>query len=318
MKLIINGLNQVWDAKINLIQQVNKCCLLAVLLTAIACEEMETVVEIELPPIEKELVLECYLEAGQPYRLLLTETKDYFESLDACPFVRNAMVVISHAGQRDTLKEAFFFNNNCDIDDVIPYGFLPYLNGDSTRFFNYGSSQICPLDYNSPFVVEVWDTANNRYATAQTQFLEPVPITGFQANFNAAGEAAAFLSTQDDPNTENYYRLVLHEKSLTRRDQGPLPTARRPRFDRFLDDKGIFGGNEVITASNFRFGSGDTLIGTIYHIDQAFHDYMESVRDAQSANNSPLGQPAAVKSTVTGGQGVFTFLSYERDTLVLP
>lgn len=285
-----------------------------------SCEEMETVVEIELPPIEKELVIECYLEVGQPYRLLLTETKDYFEDLTACPFVRKAIVVISHAGVKDTLKEALFFNDNCDVNDFIPYGFLPYLSPDSTRFFNYGSTISCPLDYTQPFTVEVWDTINDRYATATTQFLPPSPILDFKAEFNNSGKAYALLSTQDDPITVDYYRLLLHERSLTEQGDGllPIPVARRPRFDRVLDDGGIFNGNSVTTASNYRFESGDTLIGTIYHLEKNYHDYLESVRDAQSANNSPFGQPAAVMSNITGGTGIFTFLSYDRDTIYVP
>lgn len=293
---------------------------LAIFFLLFSCENMETVVEIELPPIEKELVIECYLEAGKPYRLMLTETKDYFEDLNACPFVRKAIVVITHAGVRDTLQEAFFFNDNCDPEDVIPYGFVPYLSADSTRFFNYGSTTLCPLDYSAPFTVEVWDTAGNRYATATTQFVPPSPIHEFYAEFNNSGKAYALLSTLDDIATEDYYRLMLHEKSLTKRGEGglPIPVARRPRFDRTLDDQGIFSGQAVTTASNYRFDSGDTLIGTIYHLDQAYHDYLESVEDAQRANASPFGQPAAVKTNVIGGRGIFAFLSYDRDTIYVP
>ncbi|WMX13022.1 DUF4249 family protein [Aureispira sp. CCB-E] len=293
---------------------------LSLFLVLIACEDMETVVEVELPPIEKKLVIECYLEAGQPYRLLLTETKDYFDDLKACPFVRKAIVVITHGGIKDTLNEAFFFNDNCDVDDIIPYGFLPYLSPDSTRFFNYGSTSLCPLDYTQPFTVEVWDTISNRYATATTQFLPPSPILDFKTEFNNSGKAYALLTTEDDPNTENYYRLVLHETSLTKKGEGllPIPVGRKPRFDRVLDDGGIFNGNVVTTASNYRFESGDTLIGTIYHLEKHYHDYLESVRDAQGANNSPFGQPAAIQSNITGGTGIFTFLSYDRDTIYVP
>lgn len=298
----------------------NYSILLLCFVLLFSCEEMETVVEIELPPIEKQLVVECYLEAGKPYRLLLTETKDYFDSLTACPFVRKAIVVITHAGIRDTLEEAFFFNDNCDVNDIIPYGFLPYLSSDSTRFFNYGSGQLCPLDYSQPFVVEVWDTINDRYVTATTQFIPPSPIYEFKTEFNNKGKAYALLSTFDNINTEDYYRLMLHEASLTQDKDGvlPIPVARRPRFDRTLDDGGVFAGKAVTTASNYRFESGDTLIGTVYHLDKAYHDYLESVRDAQSANNSPFGQPTAIKSNIEGGTGIFAFLSYDRDTIYVP
>ncbi|MCH2023882.1 MAG: DUF4249 domain-containing protein [Saprospiraceae bacterium] len=289
-------------------------------LVALSCEDMETVIEIEMPPIEKELVIECYLEAGKPYRLMLTETKNYFDNLDECPFVRNAIVVITHAGQRDTLTEAIFFNDNCDPNDIIPYGFWPYLNHDSTRFFNYGSNTLCPHDFDNSFTVEVWDTTG-RFAMSTTQFIPESPIEQFFSDSNNSGEYYALLSTMDDINTTDFYRFVLHKTSLTKkRSNGvaSIPVARNPKFDRTLDDGGVFAGKEVTTASNYRFKSGDTLIGTIYHIDKTYHDYLESVGDAQSANASPFGQPAVVKSNIIGGQGIFAFLSYDRDTIVVP
>lgn len=292
---------------------------IACFLSVLACENMETVVKIELPPVEKELVIECYLEAGKPYRLMLTETKDYFEDIDACPFVRKAVVVISHAGVRDTLREAPFLNDNCDRSDSPPFGFWPFFNDHFTRFYNYGSWTYCPLDYTQPFTVEVWDTLNNRYAKATTQFQPPSPIKQFYSEFNNAGKAYVLLSTQDDPTTEDYYRLTLHFSSLVHNDNSfPGPLARTPEFDRTIDDQRIFNGKEVTTASNYKFESGDTLIGTIFHIDQAYHDYLESVDDAQRANFSPFGQPAVIKSNVEGGTGIFTFLSYDRDTLYVP
>jgi hypothetical protein len=293
--------------------------IIGVFLMLLSCEDMETVIEIEMPAIEKELVIECYLEAGKPYRLLLTETKDYFEEFDECPFVRNALVVITHAGQRDTLTEAFFFNDNCDPNDIIPYGFWPYLSHDSTRFFNYGSNALCPQDFNNAFTVEVWDSSG-RFAMASTQFIPESPIEQFITEANNSGQYYALLSTKDDINTTDFYRLVLHKTSLTKKGNGllPIPIARDPKFDRTLDDGGIFAGKEVTTASNYKFETGDTLIGTIYHIDKTYHDYLESVSDAQGANASPFGQPAVVKTNIIGGQGIFAFLSYDRDTIYVP
>jgi len=298
----------------------NIAILLLFLGLVIACEDMEQVVEIELPPVEKELVIECYLEAGQPYRLLLTETKDYFEDLTACPFVRDAIVVISHNGQQDTLQEATFFNDNCDPNDIVPYGFIPYISPDSTRFYNYGSSTVCPLSYNQPFTVEVWDTANNRFATATTQFRPPVDITTFETSYNNAGKAYCLFGCKDDPAVSNYFRMTMHQTSLTKAGDGaiPLPVQRKPEFDRVVGDEGLFGNNDVLHGTNFKYDQGDTLIGTIYHIEKEYYDYLSSTRDAESTNGSPFGQPGTIKSNVQGGRGVFTFLSYKRDTLIVP
>ena len=291
---------------------------LILFLLVLSCRDMETVVQIELPPVEKQLVVECYLEPGKPYRLLLTETKDFFEDIDACPFVRKAMVVISHGNVKDTLSEAIFFNDNCDVNDAIPYGFLPLFSPDSTRFYNYGSDVICPLDYNETFMIEVWDTLNNRFASATTKMIPPVPIENFLYEFNEDSQAYALLSAMDDASTEDYYRFLLHKGSLTKKQSNgvfTLPIAKRPVFDRVIDDQGIFAGNEVITATNYRFEDQDTLIGTVYHISKEHHDYLESVDDAQSANVSPFAQPASIISNIVGGVGIFAFLSYERDTL---
>ncbi len=294
--------------------------ILLLFLLCSSCREMEQVIEIEFPPVEHELVVECYLEPGQPYRLMLTETKGYFEDLNACPFVRNAIVVISHNGIRDTLSEAFFLNNNCDPDDIIPYGLVPLLNADSTRYFNYGSNTLCPLDYSQPFVLEVWDTLNDRYITANTQFIPPVPITTFVTDTNETGKAFCLFGTKDDPSTVDYYRMMMHRKSLTKSGTGsfPLPTARNPQFDRVIDDGGIFNGNDVLHGTNYKYNSGDTLIGTIYHIEKMYHDYLETTRDAESANGSPFGQPATITTNIQGGKGIFTFLSFTRDTLYVP
>ena len=284
-----------------------------------SCEELEQSVDIDLPPVEKQLAIECYLEIGKPYQLLLTETKSYFDDLDECPFVRNAIVVITHNGQKDTLKEAPFINNNCDINDpVIPYGFIPYINEDTTRFFNYGSNVICPADYNSPFMIEVWDTVNNRYATATSQFLPIVPINVFETEFNSEGKAYCLFGCQDDPNAVNFYRMMLHETSLKKyEDNSPIPVARNPRTDGVIDDVRIFDGKQILRGTSYRYEVGDTLIATIYHIDKDYHDHLETTRDAASSNGNPFGQPTVIISNIQGGEGVFTCLSYDRDTLIV-
>ena len=211
-----------------------------------------------------------------------------------------------------------FFNDKCDVNDAIPYGFLPSFSPDSTRFYNYGSDVICPLEYNETFMIEVWDTLNNRFASATTKMIPPVPIENFLYEFNEDSQAYALLSAMDNASTEDYYRFLLHKGSLTKKQSNgvfTLPIAKRPVFDRVIDDQGIFAGNEVITATNYRFEDQDTLIGTVYHISKEHHDYLESVDDAQSANVSPFAQPASIISNIVGGVGIFAFLSYERDTL---
>ena len=85
-----------------------------------------------------------------------------------------------------------------------------------------------------------------------------------------------------------------------------------------MNDEGIFAGNDVLHVSDYNFDSGDLIIGTIYHIDKAYYDYLFTTRNAENANYSPFIEPSGLISNIEGGHGIFTFLSYTRDTIQLP
>ncbi|MFK7797594.1 MAG: DUF4249 family protein [Aureispira sp.] len=278
------------------------------------CQDLENVIEIELEEEPSELVVECYLQDGQPFRLLLTETKRYFDPVNACPFVRNALVVLTYQGQRDTLQEAEFTSRACS-------SIIPYFDQDSIRFYNYGSDKICNAVPNEEFLLEVWDTTNNRYASAQTRFLPIVPIDVFERgpyrNDGATGtqNAVVTLGCQDDLQQRNYYRFTLHKNALWQRDSsGGLfgKVAVEPLIDVVLFDQGVYIDGKVFQRSDYDFYRGDWAIGTIYHIDRAYYDYMLTSRAARNANLNPFLQPAKVKSNIQGGQGIFTALSFDR------
>lgn len=278
-----------------------------------ACQKLENTIDIEFDDSDNNLVVECYIEEGQPYRLMLTETKNYFEVTNICPFVRNAIVIITQNGLKDTLKEAPYSGSGCS-------SILPYWNSDSTRFFNYGSNTICPLGLNNTFTLEVWDTLSNRQITATTRAISVVPITTFQTAFNQDTVAYCFLACQDDLNTFNYYRMTLHEASLSKRDNSTFLNyvATNPYFDQVLYDQALFSTGEVGYASGYQFYRTDTLIGTIYHIDEAYYNYLETTRAAKNANLNPFVEPSKITSNIEGGYGIFTYLAYDRDTLYIP
>jgi hypothetical protein len=278
-----------------------------------ACQKLENTIDIEFDDSDNNLVVECYIESGKPYQLMLTETKNYFDITNICPFVRNSLVVITQNGLKDTLTEAPYSGSGCS-------SILPYWNSDSTRFFNYGSNTICPSGLNNEFVLEVWDTLNDRYIRATTTAISVVPITTFQVEFNQDSVAYCFLSCQDDLSTLDYYRLTLHKAALSRIDNSSFLNyvAINPHFDQVLYDQALFAGGEVGFASGYQFYRTDTLIGTIYHINQAYYNYLETTRAAKDANLNPFVEPTAITSNIEGGYGIFTYLAYDRDTVYIP
>jgi hypothetical protein len=173
-----------------------------------SCDSLERDINLNLPEPERILTVECYLQAGQPYRVLVTETKGFFEDLDACPLVKGATVIIRHNGVADTLDESFYFSPNCPADSL--FGFIPFFNADRTRFYNYGSNGICPLDYDNDFELEVIDPNGGRQIFATTRFIRPVQIDSMNLLYKD-GKAGVIVSAFDDVNTVDFYRVMLHK-----------------------------------------------------------------------------------------------------------
>jgi hypothetical protein len=295
--------------------RINKVfVVVAILLTLFsACQKLENTIDIEFDDSDNQLVVECYIEAGKPYQLMLTETKNYFDITNICPFVRNSLVVLTQNGLKDTLREAPYSGSGCS-------SIMPFWNSDSTRFFNYGSNTICPAGLNNDFVLEVWDTLNDRYIRATTSAISVVPITTFQTESNQDSVFYCLLACVDDLSTLDYYRMTLHKTSLFKRDNNAFLNyvATNPYFDQVLYDQALFTTGEVGHTSDYQFYRTDTLIGTIYHINEAYYNYLETTRTAQDANLNPFVEPTAIASNIVGGYGIFTYLAYDRDTLYIP
>jgi hypothetical protein len=290
--------------------------ILFLLLTAmvfVGCDSLERDIDLNLPEPERILTVECYLEAGQPFRVLVTETKGFFEDLDACPLVKGATVIIRHNGVADTLDESIYFSPNCPADSL--FGFIPFFNADRTRFYNYGSNRVCPLDFDNDFELEVIDPNGGRNAYATTRFLRPVQIDSLNLLYKN-GKAGVIVSANDDVNTVDFYRVMLHKNSLTK-DEGLFQLANDPQFDITIDDARFFNGGKIAFGTGYDYDPGDTLIATFYHIEKNFHDFLETVSDAESANFSPFAQPNRILTNISGGQGIFTTLSYSRDSVIV-
>lgn len=283
----------------------------------IACDGLQREIDIDLPEHERQLVVEAYLEPGKPYRVLLTESKGYFDDLNECPFVRNALVTITHAGQTDTLQEAPFLGE-CSLQNL---NLIPFFGVENSRFFNYGSNTTCPIDYSSDFVLEVFDTLNNRQARAVTRILPPVPVDSLVPRYRENDTLANLLIYfRDIPGESNIYRAVLHESQVVEPDSlGFFNLGVNPIFDFTLDDSRFLNPDNSITlGTGFDYTEDDTLIFTLYHIEPEYELFLESVDDAIGANFNPFAEPATVIGNVRGGIGVFAALSFDRDTIIFP
>lgn len=264
------------------------------LATATVSCNLEKEVEIELPQYDREIVAECFMEVGRPFRLLVSESVGFFEGTDT-PVVTGAQVVISHAGIHDTLTEGVY---------VDPEGF---------KVFNFNSSNLVPADYNTDYTLSV-KMPDGREVTGTTRIMPKVDLSPMTASFNADSMASITVRWPDRAGEKSYYRLALFKGKIYEtnpdNDESLL-------FDFTLDDR--IGDGEMFTiATLFDFDHGDTIISRLYHISYDYWSYLNSLDDAVSSNGNPFAQPGSIRSTVTGGIGAFTGYHYDQDTLIVP
>lgn len=256
-------------------------------------------VEIELPEYDSQPVVECYLEPGKPFRLLLTRSYAFFDpfGLDSSFFqktlLQGATVTISYNGQTDTLYNTFSF-------DPSPL-----------KIFNYTGDNIVPATPGVVYTLGVTLPDNGGNITASTPMLRPVPIDSNVVEFNPEVDSVARIITYvtDNPGEVNYYRRVLNYYSL---DSVPEQDFLAP--DRFLTTSLLAFG------TGYELGEGDTVYNTVCHLTEDYYNYFESVQLAVIGNLNPFAQPSPIKSNVQGTAnplGIFTCLVYDRDTTVV-
>lgn len=266
------------------------------LLTKIACLflimvtscNLEKEIDIDLPTYEPQMVVECYLEPGKPYRLTLIESQTYFQPFEL-KLVNGATVQIKHQNSTYDLT----FNPDLVFDTI------------SRKSFNYTNPTLVPFDYNSEFTLFIRDSLG-REINAKTKILPPVPIDTIEWKFNDDSLAFTLFRFSDDPATTDFYRVMVHDSVF-------YTGAER---DFTFDD--LFTTNNMISVgSNFTYEKNDTLLFSLFHIDKKYFEYLESVDAAIQSNGNPFAQPGSVTSGVEGGIGVFTGLSVDRKQIII-
>lgn len=244
-------------------------------------------VDVKLPPYESKIVLECYLEDGQPLRLTLLESQSYL-AISTPVLVNGATVVLVHQGKTDTIPN------------------VPVIDTATGKSYNYSSPKRINADYDAPYTLIVTDR-QGRKLTATTNFSRPVAIKSITPEFNANRTAYGLTKFDDDPLTKNYYRLT-----LTRNRRVDTLS-----LDALLDDA-FSNGKEINWGSGYTFKPGDTLHATLYHCTEDYYKFLTTAQSARQANVNPFSASGEVISNVKGGLGVFATLSYDYKTAVVP
>jgi len=250
-----------------------------------ACN-MEKDLTVELPVLTPQLVAECYLEPGAPYRLTLTESTAYLSSPEP-ELVNDASVVITHNGLSDTLS------------------LLPHYDKTSKKIYTHVSKTPMTGKPGDVYTLQVSDKLG-RTLTGTTSVQEVVPIDTIETKYNAAGQAYLLVKFKDNKATTDYYHFSVHKGSLNQDEEVAYST-----------DDALNNGELFALGTGYDFEKNDTAVVTLYHLEKPYFDFMNSVEDARNANGNPFAQPASLRSSVQGGLGIFTTLTYDRKTIIL-
>ncbi len=258
---------------------------------------LEKEIELELPEYERQTVVECYLEPGQPFALLLTKSDGFFSSfgdLDES-FLTNlleegAEINIKYGNETVTLANEFTFN---------------FFTG---KLFNYSSSEIVPEDFESEFSLEI-KTADGELITSKTKIMPLTPIDSLVIQFEPFTDvdtAARVLTyTTDDVDVANFYRFILATGTEAIIEQD------------FVVDDELLESEISVFGTNYSFNPGDTIISTFIQMSQDYYRFKNSVDNSIASNGNPFGQPGVISSNVEGeGNPMGIFTGFIRDTKV--
>ncbi len=269
----------------------------ALIMSGLLACDLEREVDIELPGYQSRLVVECYLEPGQPFSLLLSHSFSYFDPFPplGLAFLENilvdgARVAVFHRGKTYELSNQLVIN--------------PF----TRKVFNYLSPEKVPFDTLNPFELLI-TLPDGRSVTGATRLLAKVPIDSLVVQFAEADTLARVLTYfTDNPGEDNYYRRMFHKSSL---DSAAIQDFSAD--DRILEGVAAFG-------TGYNYSAGDTVISTLFHIDKAYFEFLESLEDAVNANGNPFAQPSPIISNLQGSAdavGLFTGLSYDRKAIIV-
>jgi hypothetical protein len=276
--------------------------LFLVFLTA-ACNLTQEI-DLELPDAGGQPVVECYLEPGEPYRLLLSRSSAYFDDFPQDP--------------QEFIEELLIDSAEVEIrrgSEIIVLENIASIDFDFSKLYNYSSSELVPYDTLSEFQLFILLPDGNNIE-AKTVILPIVPIDSVVIEFpeeevdpDSIPKARALTYLSDDPDEVNFYRRMFHWNSLD-----SIPEQDFVTNDDFVDN------GTLVFGTGFDYPVGDTLYNAIFHMTEDYYDYQASIFNSIAANANPFAPPGLIESNVTGSSdplGIFTGLSIYRDTTIV-
>lgn len=270
----------------------------------ISCDNLEKDIDLTLPEPAELIVVESYLSPGEPFSLSLTKSTDFFTTFNlnsiqeelAKLFVNDAEVMIK-TNERSLKLSPFFA--------ITPKGVV-------ANYFN--SNEMMESEKDVELIVTLSD---GRTIHGFTELKPKIDYDSIVIQGNGK-EKYRFLTYFTDPDTDsvNYFRSILsHRYKPTQDTDG-------------RDDQDILASDElrdkdtktIAFGTGYDFSQSDTLMNQLWHINEDYYEFLNSVAGAFSAANSPFGAPGKIFTNLEEkdiATGIFTAFYVTADTTIL-
>ncbi|MFI5203645.1 MAG: DUF4249 domain-containing protein [Flavobacteriales bacterium] len=286
-------------------------------------------VDIEVPAGEEKIVVEGFIETGQPPIVILTRNKPYFGTNNfnglSDLIVKNAIVTVTNNGTTYTLLEI--------CTSTLPDSLLPLV----TAITGIDSATLASIDYclYTTFDINAWGVEGEQYdlkvvaegktLTASTEIPFAVALDSVWYKDQDPHTDRGFCWARlDDPDTiGNAYRWFAMRKG---KDYGFLAPFGSAFEDKFINGQSFeftavrahASDDELEENADYRgyFRTGDTIIVKFTTIDLPHYQFWRTYETQVISNGNPFAAPAAVKSNITGGLGIWGGYAVRYDTTV--
>jgi hypothetical protein len=272
---LLRSVNQMWC-----LGTVRFIGILLCLGSLLGCN-FQSNVDVELPPYTNKLAVEGYVEPGKPIRVLVTETKSFFDPI-GIPEIKDATVIISENGKPDTLKYGYTTAND--------------------KIWNYYTDKIADTASGNTYTIKVLDT-KGRVITATDILPKKPQIISYTYAYRSDSNISMkiILASTAEP---SYYRVLYHNDTIVGE---PVQSYLFEDFTRINPSTG-----KIEITTPYRWRKGEVCIVRVFRLSKAYFNFLNSVEQAKSINGNPFVQPTQVISNVNNGFGIFAAISYKQ------
>lgn len=300
--------------------------LMALSLFVFSCERDA---DIEIPGGDPKLVVEGWIEPGNPPIVLLKKSQPYFGTSNFTDlsqiFVHGATITVSDGSYSATLFEI--------CTSSVPDSLLPFVSA----FLGVDTATLSELDFcaYTSFDTNIYGVIGKNYSlsinsggtilTSVTSLPQPVALDSawFKLNETSDSLGHAWARMTDPDTLGNAYRWYAMRQNEDLSFIAPIGSAFEDKFINgtsfdFAYNRGDndFAATPEDPAERGYFKKGDTIIVKFCTIDRDHYMFWRTYETQIVNNGNPFAAPAPVKSNINGGLGVWGGLSPSYDTII--